>query len=74
MNTFVIDLNTKLAAIYYNGEKSNLFRVLVDVTLSRLKDQMNHIKRPLNRRDTRTMDIVDYCRPSTDLDGNIQFT
>lgn len=46
MNTYSIDMNTKLPAVYYNREKPNLLRVYVDVTLYGLKDQLDQIKSP----------------------------
>lgn len=62
MDTSVTDLNTKLAEIYYNrGKPLHLVRVQIDVTFSRLKDQLNLI----NHKDTRWVDDVEYLRPST---------
>jgi len=58
------DLNTKLAAIYYNGEKPpHLFRIRNDVTLSGLKDQLDQINRQLNHRDMRRVVSVEYRCP-----------
>jgi hypothetical protein len=48
------DLNTKPAAVYYNGGRPpHLFRIHYDVTLSGLKDELDQINRQLNCRDTR---------------------
>jgi len=58
MNTYPVDLNTKLVTIYYNEGKSNLFRVWVDVTLSVLKVRLDQINCWLNHRDTRMVDNV----------------
>ena len=55
MNTYLVDLNTKLVAIYYNVGKPNLFRVQVNVTMLDLKDQLDQINRELNQRDIRRM-------------------
>jgi hypothetical protein len=74
MNTYQVDLNTKLTSIYYNGGKPNLFRVWVDVTLSELKDQLDQINHRLNNMNTRRMDNVKYHRPSTNSNGSVQFT
>jgi hypothetical protein len=74
MNTYPVDLNTKLAVIYYNAGKSNMFKVWVDVMLLDLKDKLNQINRRLNHKDTRRMDNVEYRRPSTDSDESVQFT
>ena len=53
------DLNTKLAAIYYNGENHpHLLRIRNDVTLSGLKDQLDQINRQLNHRDTRRVVVL----------------
>jgi len=38
INHYSVDPNTKLAAVYYNGGKHNLFKVQVDVTLVDLMD------------------------------------
>ena len=44
MENVVFNLNTKLAAAYYNGGKlPHLFRIHTDVTLSGLKGQLNQI-------------------------------
>ena len=70
----VIDLNTKLAAVYYNKGKPILLRIRVDVTLSGLKDQLNQINCDLHYRDTRSVDSIEYRRPSTGSDGSIEYT
>jgi len=41
MKTYLVDLNNKLDVVYYNGGKSNIFKVRVDVTLCGLKDQLD---------------------------------
>ncbi|AES98346.1 hypothetical protein MTR_5g067330 [Medicago truncatula] len=75
MENFVIDLNTKLAAIYCNRGKPPLFfRIHTDVTFSGLKDQLDQINHQLNHRDTRRVDDVEYRCPSTDLDGSVRFS
>jgi len=73
-NTSVIDLNTKLAEVYYNMGKPHLFRVRNDVTLSGLNDQMDQINHQLNYRDTRRVDNVKYWCPLTDLARRVQFS
>ena len=70
----VIDLNTKLAAVYYNKGKPTLLRIRVDVTLSGLKDQLNQINRDLHYREIRSVDSIEYRRPSTGSDGSIEYT
>jgi len=46
-----------LAAVYFNGGNSNLFRVWVDVTLVDLKDQLDQINQRLNHRDAKKVDV-----------------
>lgn len=65
MNTYPVDVNTKLAVVYYNGRKPNLFSVYVDVRLSSLKDQLDQIKDCLYHKDTWKVDSVENHRPST---------
>jgi len=60
MYIYPVDRNTKLAAVFYNGGKPNLFRVWVDVMLVDLKDHLDQINRRLNHRDTRRVDGVGY--------------
>jgi len=68
------DLNTKLAAIYYNrGKLPHLFRIRNDVTLSELKDQLNQINRQLNHRDTRRVVGAEYRCPLSDSAGSPWF-
>jgi len=72
MENYVFNSNTKLAAIYYNGRKPpHLFRIQTDVTLSRLKGQLNEIKLELNHIDTQRVDGVEYRCPSTDSSGRL---
>jgi len=53
------DPSTKLAAVYYNGgTPPHLFRIRNDVTLSRLKDELDQINRQLNHRDTRRVVVL----------------
>jgi len=49
MNTYLVNMNTKLVRVYYNKGKLNMFRVHVYVTLPSLKDQVDHINGHLNR-------------------------
>jgi len=50
MENSIIDPNTKLAAVYYNGGKPpHLFKIRTDITLSWLKDQLDQINRQLNK-------------------------
>ena len=60
MENSVFDPNTKLAAVYYNEGKPNLFGVHIDITLSDLNDQLDQINSCLNHSDTRRVDIVEY--------------
>ncbi|KEH34048.1 hypothetical protein MTR_3g058650 [Medicago truncatula] len=65
MENFVFDPNTKVAAVYYNGEKPpHLFGMPTDVTLSRLKSELNQINLELNYKDTWRVDGVEYRRSS----------
>ena len=55
------DPNTKLAAVYYNGgTPPHLFRIHNDVTLSKLKDELDQINRQLNLRDMRRVVSFEY--------------
>jgi hypothetical protein len=63
-------MNTKLAVVYYNRGKPNLFRVHVDVRLSGLKDHLHQINGHLNHIDKRKVDTVEYRRLSIDLNVN----
>jgi len=75
MENSVFDPNTKLAAVYYNaGKPPHLFRIPNDITLSRLKSQLNQINIELNYKDTHMVDGVRYRRPSTDSAGSMRFT
>jgi len=69
MTAHPIEMNTILAAVYYNIEKPSLFRVCVGVTLCDLKDQVDQINDHLNHDDTRRMDNVEYRRPLINSDG-----
>jgi len=56
MENYVFDSNTKLVAVYYNvGELPFLFRISTDVTLSRLKGQLNQINVKLDGRSSWTL-------------------
>ena len=69
------NLNTKLAAVYYNGGKPpHLFRIRNDVTLSGLTDQLDQINRQLNHRDTRRVVDVEYRCPLSDSVGSLRFS
>ncbi|AES98211.2 hypothetical protein MTR_5g065790 [Medicago truncatula] len=73
MEIFVLHLNTKLAAVYYNGGKpSHLFRICTHVTLSRLKDQLDQINHQLKHIDTQRMDGVEHRCTSTDLARSVR--
>jgi hypothetical protein len=74
LNTYPVDVNTKLAAFYYNAGKPNLFRVRVDVTLFDLKDQLDQINYELNHNDIRRVDCAEYRHPLTESYGNIHLT
>jgi len=43
MNTYPVDMNTKLPVVYHNEGKPNLFRVHIDVTLSPLKGLLDKL-------------------------------
>lgn len=65
MNTYPLDMNTKLGAINNNMRKPNIFRVKGS------DDQINGL---LNRINTRRMDKVEYHCVSINLDGNVGLT
>lgn len=72
MDTYPIDLNTMLVAIYYNKGKLNRFRVHIDATLSDLKEQLDQINGRINHKDIRRMNNFqgwynDRQRPSYQL-------
>ncbi|XP_045796116.1 uncharacterized protein LOC123890528 [Trifolium pratense] len=67
--------NTRLAAVYFNGGNTNLFRIHEQVSLSDLKQQLTQINRRLNFRDPRTVTDVEYRRPSRiSNNGTMLFT
>ena len=69
------DLNTKLAAVYYNGgTPPHLFTIRHDVTLSGLEDELDQINRQLNHRDTRKVVNVEYRCPLSDLARSLRFS
>jgi len=69
------DSNAKLAAVYYNsGIPPRLFRIHNDVTLSRLKDELDQINCQLNHRDTRRVVGVEYRCPLSDSVGSLRFS
>jgi len=72
MDIYQLDLNTMLVAVYFNGTKPNLFRVLVDVTLVYLKDQPDQINQRLNHIYKSRVDEVRYRRPSIDSVERLQ--
>jgi len=59
MNTYQIDMNSKLAAEFTRAEKLNLFRVHVDIILCDFNSRVKS---------------VEYHRSSIDLDESVQFT
>jgi len=70
-----LDLNTKLAAVYYNGgTPPHLFRIRNDVTLSELKDELDQINRQLNHRHTRRVVGVEYRCPLFDSAETLCFS
>ena len=69
------DSNTKLAAVYYNGETPpHLFRIRNNVTLSALKDELGQINCQLNHRDTRRVVGVEYQCPLPDSARSLRFS
>jgi len=56
MNTYPVDMNTKLAVVYTK-------LVWADVTMFGLKDQLGQINRRLNHKDKRRVNVVEYRRP-----------
>lgn len=67
MNTYVVDLDTKITTVYMK-------LVWVDVTMFGLKDQLSQINHRLNHKDKRMMNIVEYRRPQADSNGSFWFT
>jgi len=75
MDIYVIHLNTKLAAVYYNGGKSPyLFRNRTDITLYGLNDHLDQTNRQLNHRDTRRVNDIEYRCPSTDSTETLRYS
>lgn len=75
MHTYLVDLNMKLAAIYYKVENPICSRsVFIDVTLSGFTDQPDEMNNFLNHKNTRRLDNVEHRLPSTDLIGSVHFT
>jgi hypothetical protein len=67
--------NTKLVTVYYNDRKpTHLSMIHTDVTLSRLKGQLDQINCQLNYRDTGWVDGVKYRRPSIDSVKSVRFS
>ncbi|KAK2388663.1 hypothetical protein QL285_062320 [Trifolium repens] len=67
--------DTHLAAVYFDGEKPNMFRIFVDATLVDLKQQLDEINRCcINPNDDRTVTNVEYRKPSMGSDGSLTFT
>jgi len=75
MKIYIIDLNTKLVVVYYNGGKpQHLFRIHIYVNLFGLKDRLDQTNRQLNHKDTRRVDGVEYRHQSTDSSGTVRFS
>jgi len=70
----VIDLNTKLAVIYYNVGKTPSAQCLKWCHIYGLKDQHDQIDCKLECRDTRRMYNVKYQFPSIDSAGRVLFS
>jgi hypothetical protein len=66
--------NTRIAAVYYNGEKLNLFRIHVDITLGDLMHQLTQLNGLVHHRDQRRVTVVEYRRLSVCSDGTVLFT
>jgi len=73
ISTYPVEMNTKLAATYYNMEKPGLFRMRVDVTQSLLKERLDKINGRLCHGDTRRVKNVKYCCHLIDSDGSVWF-
>jgi hypothetical protein len=75
MEFLSFDPNTKLAVVYYTGEKQpHLFRIRNDVTLSGLKDELDQINLQLNHRNTRRVIGVEYRCPLSDSARSLRFS
>jgi len=66
MDTSVIDLDTKLVVVYYNGGKPNLLCARNDATLFGLNGQLDQINSWHNHKDTRSVDGIEYQCPLID--------
>jgi hypothetical protein len=65
-------VNTHLAAVYFNKETPNLFRIHIHVTLSELKQQLDELNgRLTGHRDNRRVATIEYRRPSVICDGRV---
>jgi hypothetical protein len=63
---------TYFAAVYFNKETPNLFRIHIHVTLSELKQQLDELNGLLTgHRDNRRVATVEYRRPSVISDGRV---
>jgi hypothetical protein len=67
--------DTHLAAVYFDAETPNMFRIAVDSTLSDLNQQLDEINRCCNNRnDDRNVTSIDYRKPSIRSDGSVKFS
>jgi hypothetical protein len=66
--------STRLAAIYYNGGKSNIFRVHVDATLADLKHQLTQLNSRLHFCNERRVTDLEYYCHSVCSDETVLFT
>ncbi|MCH91059.1 hypothetical protein A2U01_0011983 [Trifolium medium] len=64
MNSYLVEMNYNLAAVYYNKGKSNLLRINIDVTLCNLKHQLDQLNGCINYDNARRVAGVEYRHPS----------
>jgi hypothetical protein len=74
MENLEFQLNTHLAAAYYNGGEAIPFRIHVDITLGDLKHQLTQLNNRCHSRDQRKVTDAEYRRPSVCSDGTVMFT
>lgn len=55
MNTYQVEINLNLVAVYYNMVKPNMFKARDDDILCDFKNQLDEINVRLNQEDTRRM-------------------
>jgi hypothetical protein len=58
--------------MYYNGGKTNLFRIYANATLGDLKHKLTQLNGRVHHRDQRRVTDVEYRRPSVCSNGTVE--